>query len=237
MVFWSNIPDHTRQIEALTEASANLTSWANDHNILFSADKTNIVAFTRLKSKKRTIPQIHLQSFTIKEVSSYKYLGVTLQQNGRWTQHINNILDKVKKTSTWLATFNNSNRPPSIATLSRVLKAVVIPQLTYAINIWQPGITQTKKLDSAITSPFAAILHLKYHTSFKGIRQEFGIPDITTIQQQKRVNYLGRINKLDNDHPTKMFVRELLNRDSQISHHKAVLVTKCWPTRHYNTLT
>ena len=221
MVFWSNIPDHTRQVEALSEASANLTSWANDHNILFSADKTNIISFSRLKSNKRPIPPIHLQNFIIKEVPSYKYLGVTLQHDGRWTQHINNILNKVKKTSTWLASFNNSNRPPSIAILSRVLKAVVIPQLTYAISIWQPGITQIKRLNSAMTSPFATTLHLKYHTSFKGIRQEFGIPDITTIQQQKRINYLGRINKLDNDHQTKIFVKELLNRQGQVSHYKA----------------
>jgi len=84
------------------EASANLTSWANDHNILFSADKTNIVSFSRLKKNKRAIPPIQLQGFIIKEVPNYKYLGVTLQQDGRWTQHIKNILDKVKKTSTWL---------------------------------------------------------------------------------------------------------------------------------------
>ena len=221
MVFWSNIPDHSRQIESLMEASANLTSWANDHNILFSADKTNIVSFSRLKKNKRAIPQIQLQGFIIKEVPNYKYLGVTLQQDGRWTQHIKNILDKVKKTSTWLASFNNSNRPPSISVLTRVVKAVVVPQLTYAINIWQPGKTQEKKLNGAMTRPLATILHLKYHASFKAIRQELGIPDINMIQQQRRVNFLGRVNKLDNEHPTKQLVKDLMNRDSQVSHFTA----------------
>jgi hypothetical protein len=63
----------------------------------FHSDKCNVIHVSRKKDNLPP-PGYTLHNHQLQTVPSTKYLGVTLQDNGKWDQHINNIVAKANST-------------------------------------------------------------------------------------------------------------------------------------------
>ena len=72
---------------------------------------------------------------SIKQVSSAKYLGVTINEKLQWAEHISNITKKASATLGFL--HRNLNRCPSIIK-TFCYKSLIIPILEYACTVWDP---------------------------------------------------------------------------------------------------
>ena len=77
----------------------------------------------------------HLHGCVLESVQSAKYLGVTLSEDLKWSEHINNI---TKKTNQTLGFLKHNIRVHNKDLKSTAYKTLVRPQLEYASTVWSP---------------------------------------------------------------------------------------------------
>ena len=99
--------------------------------------KFNVVKCHSVRATKHALPKqiIHgypLHNQVLENVSSAKYLGITVTVDLDWGQHINNVTSKATKTLRRNLTL--APKETKVATY----KALVHPQLEYAALIWTP---------------------------------------------------------------------------------------------------
>ena len=71
----------------------------------------------------------------IKQVTSTKYLGVTIDKSLRWNEHISRITSKANTVRGFL---QRNLKKCSIETQSLCYKSLVQPILEYACVVWSP---------------------------------------------------------------------------------------------------
>ena len=84
---------------------------------------------------KQIIHDYSLHSQVLENVSSAKYLGITVTDYFDWGQHMNNVTSIATKTLGFLG--RNLTLAPK-ETKVTAYKALVWPQLEYAVPIWNP---------------------------------------------------------------------------------------------------
>ena len=89
-----------KDTEALQEDLEDLATWENKWHMEFYANKCVVLTFTWKKAPVHADYKLHDQTLT--RVQSAKYLGVTLTDDLKWDQHINNICDKANRTTGFL---------------------------------------------------------------------------------------------------------------------------------------
>ena len=110
-----------------------LDQWAINWKMSFNLQKCE---FLRITNKKHPILACYsLQNTTIKEVSYAKYLGVTIDQNLSWSEHIKQVTNKANRVKGFLQ--RNLNRCP-LPIKSNCYKSLIKPILDYAAVIWAP---------------------------------------------------------------------------------------------------
>ena len=119
--------------------------WSNTHNSHFKPDKLQLVDFTRKRTPTGqtgqcttpiTRPPLTLGTREIAPSSSYKYLGVILDQELRFREHAAYALARGTK---WTLQFCRLSKP-KVGMLPRyarqLYKAVAVPKMLYAADIF-----------------------------------------------------------------------------------------------------
>lgn len=76
-----------------------------------------------------------LHDHTLETVSSAKYLGITLQSDLKWNQHINSITANASKS---LGFLKRNLKTSNTNIKSQAYQALVRPKLEYASSVWDP---------------------------------------------------------------------------------------------------
>jgi hypothetical protein len=194
----------------MQEQCEAITEWSRNNKIQFSKEKTNLVIFTNNKIKDQNLPKLTISNWEVKRIDKYKYLGLTLQQNGRWDTHFKEIINKVKLTNIWLHSHIRNSGQPNCATLVKILKATTQPQLTYGIEFWNPTKTQFRKMDSAIAQGYRAALQLSQGTSHNELRKELQIQTMEKKKEEAMIRLKLRCKAIEKiDHPAKLIVKQI----------------------------
>ncbi|KAL8615930.1 hypothetical protein ACOMHN_034606 [Nucella lapillus] len=99
----------------------------------FHPAKCNTLPVTR--SRRPLQPSYQLHGHMLETVKAVKYLGVTIQGDLCWDDHINNIVSKANKT---LGFLRRNLKIPSRSVKEQAYKAFVRPILEYASSVWDP---------------------------------------------------------------------------------------------------
>ena len=87
-----NNPDSRAEI--LNHDLEKINEWAKKWKVRFNEEKTEQLNFTRGQNQNQ---QLTFGSKTLKETPSHKHLGVILQNNCRWDEHIRSVINKIKQ--------------------------------------------------------------------------------------------------------------------------------------------
>ena len=110
-----------------------LFHWATTWNMSFNPDKCE---YMKITLKHNTISYNYTMSNAkSKEVSTAKYLGVTINNHLTWSNHINNICHKALSVKAFLQR-NLTSCPPNIKLLCYITMVRFI--LEYASPLWLP---------------------------------------------------------------------------------------------------
>ena len=86
----------TYDFQALQEDVNSLTKWIGDHNLSLNVRKCKSL----LVSRKHTFlsgQSVQIGDEPLEKVQSYKYLGVVINSNLTWSDHISRLCSKAKQ--------------------------------------------------------------------------------------------------------------------------------------------
>ena len=72
-----------------------ISAWAKQWLVNFNPQKTIAMLFSLMKPE--TIPRLIFDGVSINFFDQHKHLGVTLTDNGKWQNHIENIMASASK--------------------------------------------------------------------------------------------------------------------------------------------
>ena len=146
-----------KDTEDLQQDLAALEDWEKQWQMAFHPEKCVVI---QISSKRSTISANYtLYNHQLDVVESSKHLGVTINKNLRWDDHINNTTARANRT---LGFLKRNIRGCKTSARARAYEAIVRPTLEYAAYIWDPYNTgQINQLEKVET--IGTIYHQELH--------------------------------------------------------------------------
>lgn len=111
--------------------------WYRSNKLALNSKKTKYVIFCQSEvargNDNNFIDNLTFDDFSISRVNSLCYLGVILDQNLSWRNHINAVRDKVARGAAMLKILHNFL--PRGCLIS-IYNAYILPYLSYCIEVW-----------------------------------------------------------------------------------------------------
>lgn len=119
--------------------------WSDSHNSTFAIDKLAVTHFTqkrvpdpqrRGKTVPLPAPDLILRGKVVRVEPSYKYLGIHVDSQLRWSTQTNEAIAKATK---WTLLFRRLTKPSfglSARFMRRLYITVAIPKMTYGLDVW-----------------------------------------------------------------------------------------------------
>ena len=142
------VDNPTRAADLLNSDLHKVHNWSKDWLVKFNPNKTEELVISR-KTLQPRHPPLYMNNVQIKQVDSHKHIGVTLNNNCSWGDHINDITCKAWKRVNLLRTlkFQLDRR-----TLQTMYTSFIRANLEYADTVWdnctQTEITEIEKIQT-----------------------------------------------------------------------------------------
>ena len=121
----------------------NLIDWLNANKISFNVKKTELVIFKHKAQKLECPIRIKLSRKRLYPSNSVKYLGVKIDENLTWKDHIHDIATKLNRANALLFKIRNY---VNFNTLKSIYFAIFDSHINYANLIWVQNLNSTFKI-------------------------------------------------------------------------------------------
>ena len=182
--------------DSTIQQSANvLMEWSTNNKMQLNTDKTKemVVYFGK---KALALNQIRIQDSNIEQVSSFKLLGVTINDQLTWQDHVQNICKKAAQRLYFLILLKRAGITPK--DIIKVYISIVRSILEYAAVIWHPGLTKQQTLTVEHIQERA--LRIAYpEKTYEDALSEAGIENLETRRENMCAKFFQDIQQIS--HP------------------------------------
>ena len=152
-------------IEIANAELENINYWVKANRLTLNITKSHYMIFKRRKKLQENLPQVTINNSNLTLVDNTKFLGLKLQSNLKWDQHIYEISRKINKYSSLIYLTRHLLNSQSLIS---IYQSLVYPLLVYCNVIW--GNSPQKHLNPLIVSQKRVIRTIKnrnryYHTN------------------------------------------------------------------------
>ena len=197
--------DIPKGIKLINADLDRISRWAKQWLVSMNAKKTKAILFSD-KKHKSTLLGIKMQGTTIVTQSHIKHLGIILDSNLTWSEHIVYITTRANRMSASLSLL--SAKLPS-KTLLIAYKSYVRPILEYADVVWGGcGIKLQSKLEQVQYRSMIAISGAIRTTSSDRIRNFLGLAKLSDRRNIHRITLLYKITR----NQTPIYLLRILNQ-------------------------
>ena len=192
-----NWSDLTTMLESLAACCKKL-------GLTISCKKTKTLAVLPPDSPADLTPTpIHLfpREEPIEVVSSFQYLGSTIQQDCSLDCEVNSRICKASTTFRSLSRVLWLQRKVRVSTKLRLFNSVILPTLLYGLETAVLLEPQIHRLESFTIRCLRTILGVsvwnkKRHTTIRKMAKQ---PRISTLLTQRRLRFLGHVSRMEDD--------------------------------------
>ena len=157
----------------------------------FHPDKCQVLQVTNKRTKLEFTYQLHNQSLQI--VHHTKYLGVTIQDDGKFDTHINNVANAGNK----MLGFTRRNlRVNSKSAKEKAYKMLVRPKVEYAAAVWDPHTKEHINNLEKIQRRAARVVSNDHHQS-SSVTKMLKALDWPTLECRRQASRLTTLFKVD----------------------------------------
>ena len=137
----STVSEHlTGNIASAIQSTLNhIESWCSDNWMILNPKKCKELRICFLKRSVELQP-LEISGCELEIVQSHKALGLTIQNNLKWDEHIRSIIAKASKRFHILRILRRSCIPP--LDLIKIYIALIRSILEYSCEVWNNSITQ-----------------------------------------------------------------------------------------------
>ena len=186
----------------------------------FHPDKCTVLTISNKKTQLKK--QYILHGRTLNQVTSSKYLGVTISSDLKWEKHISNICQKANTTIGFLK--RNLNIPNS-SIKEKAYTSLVRPIVEYGSTVWDPYLQKDKHKIEMVQRRAARYVTNRYHnrSSVTDMLTHLGWPSLEDRRKNARLTLLWKINNNEVDInakeiliPTGRYTRHMTQNSFQI---------------------
>ena len=167
--------------------------WAQQWMMVLNTDKCKVLTISRKRNKVQH--EYHLNNSPLEAVDSVKYLGVTITSDLKWTQHINNTVNKANNV---LAFLRRNLRIKSSDLKATAYKTLVRPIVEYASSVWDPATKNLTQKVEMVQRRAARYTLNRYHntSSVTNMLEELAW---TTLEERRVNDRLTMMYKIHNN--------------------------------------
>ena len=183
-----NDPDIRAEI--LKSNLDKIKNWAKKWKVKFNEDKTDLLNITR---DCNHILQLTFGTKNLEPSQSHKHLGLIVQHNCRWDEHIRNICQKVNMLISCLRNYKYKLNRKSLETM---YKSFILPHFDYADIIWDKCTeTQSNLLENMHLEAIRTIIGAVKGTNHQKMYEESGF---CSLKERRRRHKLTQYHKIVN---------------------------------------
>ena len=182
--------DSSDDIEHVVNSDMNkLHQWSNQWLMRFNPKKTDVMLFSTRQNVVK--PTILSNNELLPFVQQHRHLGVTLQNNCLWSNHVENIVHSSHRRLNLLRSLKHKlNRN----TLSNIYTTYIRPVLEYASVVWDEcGVANTYKIERVQLDAARIVTGLPSYSSSADLYAETGWE---TLKSRRHRFKLKTFNKL-----------------------------------------
>ena len=127
-------PNHKGLIISLNSELHQVSLWFRSNKLSLNHTKTNFIFFRKSPSSVHlNLSPVKIDDIPIQKVLSSKFLGVTVDHNLSWSQHISSITKTISRNTGVLSRLSHFLNPSSLVLLYNTL---ILPYLNYCNIVW-----------------------------------------------------------------------------------------------------
>ena len=119
-------------VNEINDEMSKVYSWVKANKLSLNIDKTNFMLFTP-KCFPRTMGNFLIDGHPITEVKETKFLGVIIDNNLKWSAHIQYTSRKISKG---IGVMVKARKVFEQNTLLSLYNSLILPYLNYCIHVW-----------------------------------------------------------------------------------------------------
>jgi hypothetical protein len=180
---------HDGHDSTIQQSADEVMSWSSDNRMQLNTDKTKemVIYFGR---KPAALAPITMQNSNIERVTTFKLLGVTINNQLTWQEHVHNICQKASQRLYFLTLLRRAGIDPM--DIIKVYCSIVRSVLEYAAIIWHPGLTCQQS--SVIEHIQKRALKIAYpELSYETALQETNMERLDERREQQCLNFFKDI--------------------------------------------
>jgi len=205
----------------------NINMWLCANKLSLNVIKTKYMIFSTTKKKHLSNINIKINNTEINRVNHFNFLGLTIDENLNWKEHLKNLSNKLSRTTGILNMLKS--QLPGI-TLKTIYNSLFLSHINYGISCW--GYTHQSSLKPIITLQKKAIRIItfsKYNCHTAPLFQKLNtlkLVDILKINEFK-LYYKYINNQLPDYHMANLVQPTIIN----ITRAKVLLKRICTKTK------
>jgi hypothetical protein len=190
---YSFINDPVIQSQTLNADLNKIDVWAKKWKVNFNQTKTELMVLSRKINP--IIPPLFFDDVQLEPIDCHKHLGIILQKDCKWDQHIKSIVTKCRLLINCLRSYKYRLGRRA---LENIYKAYILPHFDYGDVLWD-GCTETQaeELESLHLDALRTIIGTVRGTSHEKIYSESGF---TTLSERRKRHKLIMYHKIVNEH-------------------------------------
>ena len=166
-----------------------LSAWCNNNGIRANTDKSKVMDFGSTTSLSK-LPQFELtlENAPLQTVNSYRYLGVTLDQQLNYNLHVNRIISLVSRK---LKQFQRMRNFLSVKAAILVYKGTILPLLEYGdLLLSATSLGNRKKLQVLQNKCLRCALNKGMETSSDELHEEARVLKLKFRREEHLLNFM-----------------------------------------------
>ena len=186
-------------VKGMQEDMDSLSAWCSANNIMANTDKTKILTFGSTKTLEKLPPiEIKLGGTPLQAVSSYKYLGITLDSQLNYNLHVSKIIGLV---SGKLKQFRRMRSFLSTKAALMVYKGTILPLLEYGdIFLTGTSVVNRKRLQTLQNRGLRCALNKGMKVSSDELHLESNLLKLKYRREQHLLNYMYDYAQIKSNH-------------------------------------
>lgn len=229
----SSLPEAHQLLKDMMERRGGGFDWSKTHNSPFEPNKLALMNFPRpnsdpppadlvLNKPSRNGP---VTQITVSTANKYKYLGVILEPNLRWTLHHQKVIARATWWTLQIARLSRTSGGLPPKRIRQLYTTVAIPTFTYAADVWFTDIhlssTGLKKMGSvSLAKKLTSIQRLLARIVTGGLKTTAGdvlevhanLLPIDLLFKKTLFRASTRLASLPSTHPLYKPIRKAANR-------------------------
>ena len=169
----------------------DLSKWFKANRLTLSTEKSCFVIFKNQRSKLNQIPSVlSFGENTIKREMSVKYLGVTLDENLSWNEHVQNICNSLKRCfSTFFRVRDFINKKQ----IKTIYYSLIYSKILYALPVYgltsKENISHIQRLQNKLLK---VLMKKNYRYSTNKLHNDLNILKVEDLVDQEILTYVSK---------------------------------------------